>query len=69
MPWCMGNFHTYKELDFLRLNDFIQQLDINFHSSVINTENSALNIFAEHDYINLINMKRPSTGLRLNTLL
>ena len=51
-----GNFHIYKETG-LRLNDFMQHLNLNFHLALINAENSASNTLAEYDHNNPINRK------------
>ena len=67
--YCIRNFHIYKGINIARLNDFIQRLNLNFHLTLENMCNHALNTLAEYDHNNPINMKRPKTGLRLNILL
>ena len=50
MPWYVRNFHIYKEIEFSRLNDFIQHLNIKFHLTLGNNDNNALNTLAEYDH-------------------
>ena len=47
----------------------MQHLNLNFHLALENIDNRALNTLVEYDHNNLLNRKRPKTGLRLNTLL
>ena len=68
MPWCVRNFHVYKEIDIPRLNEFMQHLNLNFPLPLENIDNRALNTLVEYDHNNPMNRKRPKTGLRLNNL-
>ena len=69
MPWCVRNFHNYKEIDIPCLNDFMQHFNLNFHLTLGNVDNRALNTLVEYNHNSPINRKRPKTGLPLNTLL
>ena len=42
MLWYVRNFHIYKVIDIPRLNDFIQNLNLNFHLALENVDNRAL---------------------------
>ena len=46
MPWCVRNFHVYKEIDIPRLNEFMQHLNLNFPLPLENIDNRALNTLA-----------------------
>ena len=69
MPWHIQNFHFYKVIYILRLNNYMQHRNLNFLLAWENINNRALNILIQYDYNNPINRKSLKTGLRLNTLL
>ena len=41
MPWYVRDFLIYKEIDVSRLNDFIQQINLNFYLVLENKDNHA----------------------------
>lgn len=59
----------YKEINFPTLNDFMQHLIQNFHNSLSNSDNSALNTLPAYDHTDSSNRKRPKAALILNALL
>ena len=44
MAWYVRNFHSFKEAELPRLIDFIQNLNLNFHLAIENTENVLQNM-------------------------
>ena len=67
MPWCVRNFHIFKEIELPCLNNFIQHLNLNFHLALENIENNALNTLEEHAHNDPTYRERSKTDLRLNT--
>ena len=69
MTLYIRNFHIYKEIEILRLNDFMQHLNLNFHLALENIDNSALSTLTEYVHNNLTIRKHLKTDSCLNTLL
>lgn len=49
VPYHVRKFHLYKEINFPKINTFIQHLNINFHLALETSEKSALNTLPAYD--------------------
>lgn len=49
VPSFVRNFYFYKDTNISRFNEFVQRLNINFHLSLADSENSALSTLSAYD--------------------
>lgn len=69
VPYCVRNYHLYNDINFPKLSTSIQHLNVNFHLSFENSDNSALDTLPVYDIFDPINRKRRKLGIIVETLL
>lgn len=59
----------YKEINVPRLENFYEKLNINFHNSILNSNNSALNTLPAYDPVYTVDRKRPKVAINVTNLI